>query len=88
MVSLTSRRRLLLAAAPALLCGLAFGAPANSAAQGTTPWGVATNDVKPDPAIRYGRLPNGMKYAIVVRKNHSHLYPRNSERLVSCAARP
>ena len=27
-------------------------------------WGVALTDVTPDPAVRYGRLPNGMKYAI------------------------
>lgn len=28
-------------------------------------WGVAATDVTPDPAVRYGVLPNGMKYAIM-----------------------
>jgi len=28
-------------------------------------WGVHLTDVTPDPAIRYGTLPNGMKYAIM-----------------------
>lgn len=28
-------------------------------------WGFKFTDVTPDPAIRYGRLPNGMKYAIM-----------------------
>jgi zinc protease len=27
-------------------------------------WGVGLTDVTPDPSIRYGTLPNGMKYAI------------------------
>ena len=30
-----------------------------------TAWGVPLTDVTPDPAIRYGRLANGMKYAIM-----------------------
>jgi zinc protease len=34
---------------------------ANSATNG---WGVPLTDVTPDPAIRYGTLPNGLKYAI------------------------
>jgi zinc protease len=29
-----------------------------------TPWGVANTDVTPDPAIRIGKLPNGMRFAI------------------------
>ena len=28
-------------------------------------WGIALTDVTPDPSIRYGVLPNGMKYAIM-----------------------
>ena len=28
-------------------------------------WGVELTDVTPDPSIRYGTLPNGMKYAIM-----------------------
>lgn len=30
-----------------------------------SPWGVAYTDVTPDPSVRYGVLPNGMKYAIM-----------------------
>ncbi|MBL0022669.1 MAG: insulinase family protein [Sphingomonadales bacterium] len=30
----------------------------------TDPWGIATNDLKPDPTIRQGVLANGMKYAL------------------------
>jgi zinc protease len=41
-------------------------APATAAAQTqTNGWGVRLTDVTPDPAIRYGTLPNGMKYAIM-----------------------
>ena len=29
-----------------------------------TPWGHPVNDLTPDAAVRYGVLPNGMKYAI------------------------
>ncbi len=59
---MTSQRRslLLLAAACAALVPLA---PA--AAQKTNGWGVALTDVTPDPSIRYGTLPNGMRYAIM-----------------------
>src|SRR5687767_8407693 len=28
-------------------------------------WGVALTDVPPDPTIRFGTLPNGMKYAVM-----------------------
>ena len=37
-------------------------APATPAVNG---WGVRLTDVKPDPAIKYGTLSNGMKYAIM-----------------------
>ena len=48
-----------------LLAGsfLATAAPAAQPAR-TNGWGVALTDVTPDPSIRYGILPNGMKYAI------------------------
>ena len=48
-----------------LLAGsfLASAAPAATTAQANG-WGVALTDVTPDPSIRYGVLPNGMKYAI------------------------
>jgi zinc protease len=39
----------------------------------TTPWGHVVTDVAPDPSIKYGVLPNGMKYAI--QKNAT---PKNS----------
>ena len=37
-------------------------APSTPAANG---WGVQLTDVTPDPSIKYGILPNGMKYAIM-----------------------
>ena len=33
-------------------------------ASAQTAWGYAQTDVTPDPSIRYGVLPNGMRYAI------------------------
>ncbi|MEO6581370.1 MAG: insulinase family protein [Sphingomicrobium sp.] len=57
----------------ALAIGLALAAPAVAAepaqlasqAARTNPWGIALTDVIPDPSVRYGVLPNGMKYAIL-----------------------
>lgn len=47
------------ASAPALAATPATAAtPANG-------WGIPLTDVTPDPSIRYGTLPNGMKYAIM-----------------------
>ena len=59
---MTNKRRslFLLAAACAALLPLA---PA--AAQQANGWGVKLTDITPDPAIRYGTLPNGMRYAIM-----------------------
>jgi zinc protease len=48
--------------------GPASAAPAQAAAAATARtngWGVPLTDVTPDPSIRYGTLPNGMKYAIM-----------------------
>ena len=42
---------------------LAASAPAPKPS--TNGWGVQLTDVTPDPAIKYGTLPNGMKYAIM-----------------------
>jgi len=54
---------LLIAAAP--LSTIATAQVSNVAAPvRVNGWGVPLTDVPPDPAIRYGRLPNGMKYAI------------------------
>ena len=43
----------------------ALPAPAPAAKHSTNGWGVPLTDVTPDPAVRYGTLPNGMKYAIM-----------------------
>jgi len=50
------------------------GAPALSAApqertkvegtERTAPWNAETSNLEPDPSIIYGRLPNGLRYAI------------------------
>ena len=50
---------LVAAGTPALAATAAATAPAVNG------WGVPLNDVTPDPSIRYGVLPNGMKYAIM-----------------------
>jgi len=56
------------------LCLATTAAAATAAPQTTTAaepqsnvngWGVHLTDVTPDPAIRYGTLPNGMRYAIM-----------------------
>jgi len=50
---------LVAAGTPALAATAAATAPAVNG------WGVPLTDVTPDPSIRYGVLPNGMKYAIM-----------------------
>ena len=42
----------------------ALAATAPAAKSVVNGWGVQLTDVTPDPSIRYGTLPNGMKYAI------------------------
>ncbi|MES2904642.1 MAG: insulinase family protein [Pseudomonadota bacterium] len=59
---MTIKRRSLFLAAAA--CA-AWSPLAPAAAQQVNGWGVALTDVTPDPAIRYGTLPNGMRYAIM-----------------------
>jgi zinc protease len=53
----------------AIAVSLAAGAPALAATPTTANqvngWGVPLTDVTPDPAVRYGVLPNGMKYAVM-----------------------
>ena len=44
----------------------ALSAP--SGAERTQPWNAETSDLEPDASIIYGRLPNGLRYAI--RPNH------------------
>ncbi|HEY1562180.1 MAG TPA: insulinase family protein [Caulobacteraceae bacterium] len=41
----------------------ALGAPSASAAD--PPWAQAKSDIPPDPAVRFGILPNGMRYAVM-----------------------
>ena len=55
------------AIALALVAGSAvtLATPAAAAPPATNGWGVKHTDVTPDAAIRYGTLPNGMKYAIM-----------------------
>ena len=61
------------AALAVAIAGLTFSGPAAASSQINPPqqaasingWGVHLTDVVPDPAIRYGILPNGMKYAIM-----------------------
>ena len=60
-VMTTSRRSIFLLAAA---CA-AFLSSSVATAKKTNGWGVALTDVTPDPAIRYGMLPNGMRYAIM-----------------------
>jgi zinc protease len=71
----TSRTRAVISTA-ALALSLTYAMPAfaqdsqppavaaQAAPQVVTAWGIATNDLTPDPAVRYGVLPNGMKYAL------------------------
>ncbi|QIK79476.1 insulinase family protein [Sphingomonas piscis] len=56
------RFRRVFLSATALACAL-YVSPA-LAGTGSNPWGVPYTDVTPDPSIRFGKLPNGMKYAI------------------------
>jgi len=55
------------AIAIALVAGTApaIAGTAPSAQASVNGWGIPLTDVTPDPAIRYGTLPNGMKYAIM-----------------------
>ena len=43
----------------------ALASTAPAAAPAVNGWGVKLTDVTPDPSIKYGMLPNGMKYAIM-----------------------
>jgi zinc protease len=49
----------------ALALALIAGSVPATASPAVNGWGVKLTDVTPDPAIRYGVLPNGMKYAIM-----------------------
>ena len=49
----------------AIAIALIAGSATAGASAAFNGWGVKLTDVTPDPAIRYGTLPNGMKYAIM-----------------------
>ena len=51
------------AIAIAIVTGSASAAP-TATRPSTNGWGIPLTDVTPDPSIKYGVLPNGMKYAI------------------------
>jgi len=40
-----------------------LGAPA--VAQTARPWAHEASDIAPDPSVRFGNLPNGMRYALM-----------------------
>lgn len=44
-------------------------APAQAAATGVPAWQIASSDLPADPAVRFGTLPNGMRYAIQRHEN-------------------
>lgn len=54
----------LLLAAPPSLAAQAPAAKAEAQATQAAPWPQATSDLRADPAIRFGVLPNGMRYAV------------------------
>src|SRR5690606_12671657 len=49
---------------PALAQEAAPAAQAASPTMGVPAWGLASPDLEADPAVRFGRLDNGMRYAI------------------------
>ncbi len=55
----------LLAAAVLPVGAHAQTAPAPAAGQPSDPWGQTVSDIPADPAVRFGTLSNGMKYAIM-----------------------
>lgn len=61
------RCTLILSAAALLLSpspAVAIPAKAPAGAERTAPWNAETSDLEPDSSIIYGRLPNGLRYAI------------------------
>ncbi len=54
-------KRSFILASTAVLMGFLAAAPAFSAST----WPQARSDIRPDPAVRFGVLPNGMRYAIM-----------------------
>ncbi|MGH7023286.1 MAG: M16 family metallopeptidase [Caulobacteraceae bacterium] len=56
--------RFLASALAAVLLAATVPAPARSA-PADPPWPQAGSDIAPDPAVRFGVLPNGMRYAVM-----------------------
>lgn len=44
--------------------GVVTASPAPAGAERTAPWNAETSDLEPDASIIYGKLPNGLRYAI------------------------
>ena len=57
-------RQILLAAASALTLSAVFPAAAQTP-PASDPWAHAASDVPADPAVRFGLMPNGMRYAVM-----------------------
>ncbi len=56
---------------PSLLALLLLGVaslPLRVIAAAAIPFAHESSDLKPDPAVRYGALPNGLRYAILANK--------------------
>jgi zinc protease len=45
-------------------CSIAVASPPPAGATRTAPWNAETSDLEPDGSVIYGRLPNGLRYAI------------------------
>ena len=58
----------------ALVAGatLTLALPAAALAQAAPAWTQAVSDIKPDPQVRFGQLPNGMRYAIMHNATPAH----------------
>ena len=52
--------------------GPAAGA-AQTAPAGVPEWGIASSELAADPAVRFGRLGNGMRYAVIYNANRDHI---------------
>jgi len=58
-------RLALIACASSCLSGVALAAPSLSGKADDKVWAQTQSDIAPDPAVRFGQLANGMRYAIL-----------------------
>jgi zinc protease len=65
-------RLALIACAGASLSSIAAAEPALPAKANDKVWTQAQSDIQPDPAVRFGQLANGMRYAIVHNDTPAH----------------